>query len=187
MSVGAISGNGAGAVNSSASQSQNSSTDAAAATFANWLSSFQNTSSSAASTATSSGPTFPVNLSNATAAFAAHLSNGLTIGMVALGPVGSNSVQQMAQSVEQMAANFDKVSVPASASDYASSTADGSQPKPSGVGGAMGMYDTLPDGTEIMGYTAGTASGGASLQDMTNGMNYITTNLEKALGDGASS
>ncbi len=43
------------------------------------------------------------------------------------------------------------------------------------------MYDSLPDGVEIMGYSAGTANGGPNVQDMANGMDFMLTSLEKTL------
>lgn len=190
MSVGAIPGSNAGAVNSPASQSQNSDS-AAAATFANWLSTVQNpgqTSSSSSKSAAGSGPGL-VNLSNPTAAFAAHLSNGLTVGLVALGPVSSAGEQQMADAVEQSALDFAKINIPTASSDDAStddtsssSSTDGNPPASGGVGGGIGMYTAMPNGIEFMAWTAGTANGGPSVQDMDDGMNSAVTNLEQAMG-----
>lgn len=193
MSVGAISGNGTGSVNSSTSQSQNTGADPAT-TFANWLSTVQNAGViSSQDGGSTSGFVNP----NPTAAFAAHLSNGLTIGLVALGPVDAAGEQAMAASVEQAAEDFGKISIPttmASASTMASdsstdsssssSTAGNGSSTPPAPGGGIGMYTAMPDGTEFMAWTAGTANGGPSVQNMTDGMNYAVTTFEKTLGDG---
>lgn len=194
MSVGAISGNGTGSVNSSTSQSQNSGADPAT-TFANWLSTVQN---AGVTSSQNSGNTSGFANPNPTAAFAAHLSNGLTIGLVALGPVDAAGEQAMAASVEQAAEEFGKISIPttmasagtladnASTDSSSSSTAGSSSSTPPAPGGGIGMYTAMPDGTEFMAWTAGTANGGPSVQDMTDGMKYAVTTFEKTLGDGIS-
>ena len=41
------------------------------------------------------------------------------------------------------------------------------------------MYATLPDGLEIMGYSAGAANGGPSTQDVSDGMNDIMDDSSK--------
>src|ERR1700679_2808931 len=98
MSVSAISAHSTGAANSSVSRPQNTNSDPTA-TSANWLADLQGAGQASSSSSPATGAGFPANLSNPSAAFAAHLPNGLTIGVVALSPVSGDEEQQMAKSV----------------------------------------------------------------------------------------
>lgn len=154
--------------------------------FADWLNQFQNASQSAPSSNTSTGQNLPVDLSKATAGFAAHLPSGLTIGMVALGPVSSGALQQMAQSVEQEVVDAEKGTAGSSVSwtDTPTGTGNNASAVANAESGPVGMYDILPNGVELMAYSAGTAKGGPATQDMANEMDLLLANLEKALGSG---
>ncbi|MCB8883007.1 hypothetical protein ACELLULO517_22355 [Acidisoma cellulosilytica] len=180
MSVSATSASSTGAANSSVSQPQNTDSDAAA-TFADWLKDLQDAGQASSSSSAATGTGFPVNLSDPSAAFAAHLSNGITIGVVALSPVSSGQVQQMAKSVEEQVQDWETGMTGGSASSAGtpSSSENESPTASSGESGAVGMYDSLPDGVELMGYSAGTANGGPNVQDMANGMDFMLTSLEK--------
>ncbi|HTH95281.1 MAG TPA: hypothetical protein VL550_08615, partial [Rhodocyclaceae bacterium] len=99
--------------------------------------------------------------------------------MVALGPVSSSDLQQMAQSVEQEVVDAENGTAGGSVSwtGTPSGTGNGASSGTNAASGPVGMYDILPNGVELMAYSAGTAKGGPATQDMANEMDLLLANL----------